>query len=758
VRSTHVCLVFGLLSVGMLCAFWAVRAQEETVWTPPPVLPTTTEPVAEKKAPIKIGAQPFNEKPTAADPSMIIPAAAYEKPQIIRRESPPEILQTGGVVKVEEGKQDEKAPSLPALPGLIPELPDSKTLVLPELPAPLPPPMVEPTKVLITDPPVKELPKKEATPLPVKEIPKQESAPLPAKEIPKKELPPLPPTVLMPSPSVPIEEKKELFPTPKLIMEPKQDPIARPAPVEPKQPATLIAPALQAEEKVKAFVRVRSDKSVIPPPSPIPEPGPAPGPPPPVPASGSQLLTLQTPSLTLEKRGMATPGRDDVHNYQIVIRNVGSVPGQQVRVEDELPSGAKLISGEPTPTLQGGRVSWLIPEIPGQREIVLQMAVQSAAPLVSRHHTSVTFAAVSQTHLAATPVRHDANAVVRPDANALAIQLIGPWKGTVGKPVVLQIRVANQSARPISGIKLFGNLPEGLNTPEGRNIEGPEDGLVFQPGETKTLKMPVDAVKVGRQVVRVKVATGNGIEAVDSGSIDITADTLSIQQAPSVKLLPGRDGDLRVDITNHSGRTLRNVSVVNRLAEGLEFVAASERGLYQANSRSVYWSIKELPDAQTLTLQVRVHGTKSGQFANVVTAKADGIAEQTSNSVVLLEGMADLTLKVIDRDNPAYLGREVNYEIHVHNRGMSADRNVQLQVQFPPGMMPKTAQGPMRHTLSKQSVVFDPIVTVGPQGQAIFRVSAIAQAQGDQRVRFAIVSDQVRNPIQREISTMVYRD
>jgi hypothetical protein len=262
--------------------------------------------------------------------------------------------------------------------------------------------------------------------------------------------------------------------------------------------------------------------------------------------------------------------------------------------------------------------------------------------------------------------------------------------------------------------------------------------------------------------VRVKVATSNGIEAVDSGTIDITAavaaEPLSVRQAPSVKLLPGRDGDLRYEVANHSGRTLRNVSVVNRLADGVDFIAASERGLYQATSRTAFWTLKELADGQTQILQVRVHGLKTGQFSNVVTAKADGIAEQTSTGVIQLEGMADLTLKVIDRDNPAYLGREVSYEIHVQNRGSSADRNVQLQVQFPPGMTPKSAQGPMRHTLGKQTVVFDPIVTIAPQGHAVFRVSALAQSAGDQRVRFAIVSDQVRNPIQREVSTMVYRD
>jgi uncharacterized repeat protein (TIGR01451 family) len=131
---------------------------------------------------------------------------------------------------------------------------------------------------------------------------------------------------------------------------------------------------------------------------------------------------------------------------------------------------------------------------------------------------------------------------------------------------------------------------------------------------------------------------------------------------------------------------------------------------------------------------------------------------QSSTGQIVLEGIADLTLRVVDRESPTYVGKEITYEVQVLNRGSNADQNVRLQIQFPPGLTPKSAQGPMRHSLDKQTVEFEPLVSVAPQGQAVFRVSAIAQTEGDQRVRFAIVSDQVRNPIQREVSTMVYRD
>ena len=57
----------------------------------------------------------------------------------------------------------------------------------------------------------------------------------------------------------------------------------------------------------------------------------------------------------------------------------------------------------------------------------------------------------------------------------MAIQLTGPSQAAVGKPAVFEIRVTNQSSQPLTGIVLFGTFPEGLNTPQGREIEGAVD-------------------------------------------------------------------------------------------------------------------------------------------------------------------------------------------------------------------------------------------------------------------------------------------
>ena len=354
----------------------------------------------------------------------------------------------------------------------------------------------------------------------------------------------------------------------------------------------------------------------------------------------------------------------------------------------------------------------------------------------------------------ATPMTQTA---LRPQNEAAAIpmtiQLSGPAQVAVGKPAVFEIRVANQSAQPLTGIVLHGSLPEGLNTFQGRKIEGEVDAIIA-PGEVKTLKMPTSAVKPGRYTLAVKVTTQAGHEASATAVIDIGTETLQLQPAPTTRLLMGRDGDLRIEVTNHTGRALRNVTVADRLPEGLDFIGASDRGLYQANSRTVYWLL-DLPAGKTQTLVVRVNGIKTGQLENTAFAKADGVPELQSTGIVALEGVSDLTLRVVDRDFLVEVGKENLYEIRVQNPGNTSASSVQLQIQFPAGLVPKSAQGNTKFSIDHQSVVFEPIASLEPQGQAIFRVSAVAQSMGDQRIRFAVVSDQIRTPVQREISTRV---
>ena len=575
--------------------------------------------------------------------------------------------------------------------------------------------------------------------------------PPPAFPVPNQNVPSVDPKPMMPMPAPPPEPSKMLI-----------DPLTADPPRSKKTPdgPTIVFPSPQsnpAADRPKSFVRLHSAANAVAPAPLDVVPGPQIGgaayvPPPPPPGistpNPNALLNLQTPAITVEKRGPATLRAGETQVFQLVVRNLGTVAAQQVRIEEEIPAGAKLVSGDPAPQRQGSKAIWIASALPPGSELIARFSLQAEVALQ--------LAATTGVHVSAMPPISTAS--LKPAAatpvNSPAVQLNGPERTMVGAPVTFDIHVANGSGLPLTDVRMFGYLPDGLDTPQGRTIEM-VNAVTIGPGSFKDLRMPANAVLPGRHTVQVKVVSSGG-EAWATATIDIAAASLTVRQAELTRLILGRDGDLRIDVANGTGKPLRNVAVACLLPQGLDYLNSSDRGLFQANHRTVYWLIDAMPAGQTRTLAVRVRGARAGQFPTTVTARADGIAEARSTGAVVLEGMASLKLRVVDRDNPLEVGKDTVYEIQISNDGAAPAHNVRLQVQFAPGLTPRSAEGNTRYSVKGQTVTFEPIPSLGADGPAIYRVSAHAQSAGDRRVRFAVVSDEVPAPLQREISTKVY--
>jgi len=737
-------------TLAILGVYWAVCAQDRpsvippepakkgTEKPPPLKFPSQTQPLAKKKKP---------------DPTLIIPPEVFDLPRPITAPveiKPPEVVQTGGQLPPPSfppiAPGVEKKEPLPPLPPIA----DTKPVVIPPLPMP------EPTKALIVDPPLKDMDKKSPLPpLPMPlETPKNENVELPI---------PAPAKPFSIDPPGNASEKKgvELPAPPEMLTAPKKAPIAPPTVVvpPPKQDIPFTQPATMVEqpaiEKIKSFVRIRPTTSA---PTPLPPPAQQPtiekivpkgigplSPPPAFNLNPDALANLQTPAVVVEKRGPQLLRAGETQDYQLVVRNLGTTAAQQIRVDDDLPPDVRIVSADPTPNLQGTRASWMLTALSPQGEQTLRLKLRAEANVQVANSVSV--------HVSATSVT--TRAAAAPASGSISMRLSGPDSVSIGKQAVFEIHVSNQTSQRLNGIVLYGTLPEGLTTPAGDKIEG-EVSETIAPGEFKILKMPTTAIKAGRHTVHAKVITQQG-EASATTTIEIAAEALLLQQAPMTRLTPGRDGNVRIDLSNQTGKPLRNVQVASLLPEGITFIGASERGLYQSNSRTVHWLIDHLPNGGSKELHVRVAAGKAGQHQSIISARADGVAEVRSGGAITVEGSSDLSLRVIDRDNPLELGRETVYEIHVQNPGSAPANNVRVQVQFPAGWLPKSVPGNARFTLENKGIAFEPIVSLPPQGQAVLRIAAQSQAAGkDQRLQFSVVSDEVRTPVQRELSVLVY--
>ncbi|MBI2803665.1 MAG: hypothetical protein HYX68_01615 [Planctomycetes bacterium] len=119
--------------------------------------------------------------------------------------------------------------------------------------------------------------------------------------------------------------------------------------------------------------------------------------------------------------------------------------------------------------------------------------------------------------------------VVTNQGPPMAIRLVGPSQVLLGEQAVFEVRVTNQSSRPITRLTLFGWLPDGLSHFTGQEIKG-EVTATIAPGEVKMLRLPTSAVRLGHGKVRIKIATDTG-EALANANIEVTTPASQASQA-----------------------------------------------------------------------------------------------------------------------------------------------------------------------------------------------------------------------------------
>jgi uncharacterized repeat protein (TIGR01451 family) len=657
------------LGLGLLGAYFGVRGQDpRNPWPPPPVVPPDNFEASDSPP-------PRNEAPPLPRPVL---------PRPVR---PPGVAAGNPVIPVNHETRVAAAPDGAAPAPLQVEIPppaptpavDPKPPIVPagpQIPQPKPGlPVIKTTpeektsEPLIVLPPMENVPKDNVPVFPPKATPPN---PLPAPPVvpaPTRIAPPEARTVPMPPgpdsvTAEPAPTKLKAFQLVKPRRQTNDFPGGPPLPVvqptNPERPLIQAYPVAQAQPHQAQPHQAQPQSSF---------PGPVP--------TGNA-----TPQVTVEKRGPTNFRAGDSMQFFIILRNIGATPAHKVRVEDDIPPGAKLTYADPQPVLQSDRAVWTVPTLPAGAEKQLKMELQSQNGGEIAGTTSVVVSASTGTK---TRVKDD----------VLSLVVKGPATVPAGFPVVFEVQVTNHGKQAVTGLVLHGRLPAGLSHPAGKEIEA--DVGDIGPGAMKTFKMPVTAVQSGRQAVDVKISTPSGLEATGQGSVQVTHATgtgLSVRQAPSTRLYQDKVSELRIEVTNHQDQGLTNVAVLDALPDGVEFIGASDRGLYRPDTRTAHWLIDHLAPGQTQTLSVRVQARTPGQFDNEVNARTEARQETRSTAKIHVRTISDLALKVADYDGPIEVGKPTTYEIKVTNQGSAPATGVQVQANLPEGLTPAQAQAP----------------------------------------------------------------
>jgi uncharacterized repeat protein (TIGR01451 family) len=449
------------------------------------------------------------------------------------------------------------------------------------------------------------------------------------------------------------------------------------------------------------------------------------------------------PLVKLETIAPPTSNLGQPLQYQIAVRNIGSVPAYQVRVEDRLPPGARLRSAEPRPEIQGDHLAWSLGELAAGAEVRLRIEVEPAAEGEVSWSATVTYSATSDFTTRITRPR-------------LTVTKTGPQTALVGDTATFQIQIGNTGSGPATGVTIRDQLPAGLQHPQGAVIEA--DIGTLAPGQTRSITLQTSAAKAGHFVNEVLVTADGGLQATARAEIDITQPALALRKTGPAQRLIGREAEFDLEVQNTGTADASNVRVVDTLPEGLDVATTNEGGVYDTTARTFTWTIGTLLAGQRRGLTLKTVARKVGDWTNRAVAHADRVAEVSAETSIRVDGVPALMLEVVDLDDPIEVGAETTYEIRVVNQGTCPATNLQILATVPDGMKAEDVQGAAEGHIHGQMVHFDPLPRLAAKADALYRVKVRGTKAGDWRFKVQMMSDQLQTPVREDESTRVYDD
>lgn len=431
-------------------------------------------------------------------------------------------------------------------------------------------------------------------------------------------------------------------------------------------------------------------------------------------------------------------------SYQLIVRNTGINTATNVIVRDEVPNGIEIKNITPRAAREADGFVWHIGNLEPQQEkkIEIEMVASKKGELVCN-------ASVTATSPAAAKMR-----ISEPKISVVQSK---PEGVLLGDPVAFTISVTNSGDGPADNVVVFTQLSPGLKHDKGSELAYEIGSLGA--GETRSLQIICTAADGGDQKVSTKVTAEEGLlSATSVSTVAITQPKLDLViDGPGRRYL-NRQAVYTVNITNKGSAEASNVKVVAQIPGGFSYIAASDGGRHDINTRTVGWFIGAIKAGETRQVSYKCNAAQIGEQLHRAAAVAHRGVKAEAEHETAVEGISALLLEVVDIDDPVEVSAETAYEIRVTNQGSLAASNVVIQALVPKEMAVRGATGPTSYRVEGHEVIFAPLPKLAPRADAIYRVMVTGVGVGDARFQARLTSDSLSDPVVEEESTKVYDD
>lgn len=464
------------------------------------------------------------------------------------------------------------------------------------------------------------------------------------------------------------------------------------------------------------------------------------------PTPGERALEgARTPSLTVQRIAPREIQLNTAANFEIIVRNVGKVEANDVRVFDQIPTGTELLEASPQPSRDpSGSIQWDIGTLaPGQeKRIKLKLRPTQPGEIGSVAHVSFGTRSSVRT-LVTKPV--------------LEITHSAPRKSLVGDQVPLDIVVTNKGNGPANKVIIQEDIPGQLNYADGfRQIEYEVGTLA--PGQSRKLQLVLQAAKVGQIRNVIFASADGGLKAQHGVDMEIVAPKLSASSNGPRKRFLRREATHEFQVQNNGTAPATNVELMAKLPQGLKYVSSNNRGQYDPATNAVYWSLAELDAGVAATVSLVTMPVATGDQPISFNAVADLKQKATAEAGLLVEHLADVFFDIDDIVDHIEIGAETKYQLRVVNQGTKTATNVRLQLDLPNGLRPTKVDGGLQSQIQGQRVVFAPITSMNPGDEIKVEVTATGVTAGEHKIVASMQTDGRETSVSKEETTQVYAD
>jgi uncharacterized repeat protein (TIGR01451 family) len=427
--------------------------------------------------------------------------------------------------------------------------------------------------------------------------------------LPQEDVPPVPgtpdggPVSPDPSPRQPLPPLKMETPPAEALVPPAKGP----SPLVPVPPAGEPPAQSPQDKETPPAVRPPPFKLLDVPPSPESQPRPAPET---VAVEPLPAGSVATPCLVLWRGGPVQARAGLPFTFEIAVRNAGSVPARQARLEEELPAGTRFLGAQPTPVLEGNRLSWNVEDLgPGaERRFRVEVVTDEGGDWAAQASLTVSVAAVQQAHVAAAPAR--------------LLEVTTPAPARVGQLVPVPVRIINTTGSPLTDLVLRVHLGAGLQHLQGDVIEGPLGDLAA--GQTRSLTLETIATQAGNLTARLTLLSGKKGLATFALGVPVAEQTgLALRAVPLPLPTQGGEGEYRVEVTNRGTVELRDVVIRDTLPPELTF-RNGPGAAYDPATHTVTWNLGALPAGQSRQVSFRGLLAQGPRLNRIVARSGDG--------------------------------------------------------------------------------------------------------------------------------------